>query len=185
MGENRCAGPDAVAALDADPDSFVDRVVDLLDEGAADGAILIEVRFGRGTVLRPDFMRLFREAERRVRERYPRLRAEAIISGLMPSPAAADDRMEHVLQGCLDAAREGLAGVDIIPAPIQPKPIGRPSIVGLSALRRPAWELPPMPVSSRRPISLPPYAYPASHALGMRSTPPLIHSFWSNSPAVA
>ena len=41
------------------------------------GAVLVEVRFGNETVLRPGFMELFREAERRVQARYPRLRAEA------------------------------------------------------------------------------------------------------------
>lgn len=110
-------GPDATLPLGAgsedDPDAFVARVTDTLREGAADGAILVEVRFGADQVLsRPDFMALFREAERRVRGRHPRLRAEAIgYLGLVDDP----ERLVAVgrqLAACLRAAREGLAGVD-------------------------------------------------------------------------
>ena len=66
--------------LDAVPENFIARVADLLAEAAVDGAVLVEVRFGNETVLRPDFMALFREAERRVQARYPRLRAEALVT---------------------------------------------------------------------------------------------------------
>jgi adenosine deaminase len=103
-----------VDAIDAMPEDFIARVADLLSEGAADGAILIEVRFGRTTLQRPEFMALFREAERRVRVRYPRLRAEAVISGLWPSTHDPDGRL---LQSCIAASREGLAGIDLIPIP--------------------------------------------------------------------
>jgi hypothetical protein len=47
---------------DADPENFVARVEDLLEEAAADGAVLVKARFGSETVLRPNFMDLFREA---------------------------------------------------------------------------------------------------------------------------
>jgi adenosine deaminase len=103
-----------VDSLDAQADVFVERIVDAIREGAADGAVLVEVRFGSSTSLRPDFMPLFREAERRVQQEFPRCRAEAIISGLTPS---REDRWERVLPRCLEMAREGLGGIDIIPDP--------------------------------------------------------------------
>jgi hypothetical protein len=110
-------GPDATLPLgeasEDDPDAFVTRVADTLGEGAADGAILVEVRFGADQVLsRPDFMALFREAERRVRGRHPRFRAEAIgYLGLVDDPARLV-AVERQVAACLRAARDGLAGVD-------------------------------------------------------------------------
>jgi adenosine deaminase len=103
-----------VESLDARSDMFVERVADVIREAAADGAILVEVRFGSGTGLRSDFMPLFREAELRVQREFPTCQAEAIISGLTP---ARPDRWDRVLPRCLDLAREGLGGIDIIPEP--------------------------------------------------------------------
>jgi adenosine deaminase len=103
-----------VDALDLAPENFIARVVDLLSEGAADGAILIEVRFGRPTLQQPELMVLFREAEHRVREQHPSLRAEAVISGLWPPTHDPDGRL---LQSCIAAGRQGLAGIDLIPIP--------------------------------------------------------------------
>ncbi|MBF6592383.1 MAG: hypothetical protein IVW57_17880 [Ktedonobacterales bacterium] len=82
---------------------------DLLEEAAADGAVLVEPRFGGEAVLRPGFMALFREAERRVHARYPALRAEAVVSLLSWQPP---QRLACVFNACLRAAREGLAGID-------------------------------------------------------------------------
>lgn len=98
---------------DADPEDFIARVEDLLDE-AADGAWLVEVRFGNETVLRPDFMDLFREAERRVRARYPRLHAEAIATLLL---WLAPERLAVMLDTCVRAARDGLWGIDLLYRP--------------------------------------------------------------------
>jgi hypothetical protein len=75
-----------VDALDLAPENFIARVVDLLSEGAADGALLIEVRFGRSTLQQPELMVLFREAEHRVREQHPSLRAEAVMDRPDPDP---------------------------------------------------------------------------------------------------
>src|SRR5262245_22925147 len=62
-----------VANMPDDDDNFIARVTDVLEEGAQDGAILIEVRFGADELLlRPTFMALFREAERRAQVRHPR-----------------------------------------------------------------------------------------------------------------
>ncbi|MGH2533834.1 MAG: hypothetical protein ACRDJW_16200 [Thermomicrobiales bacterium] len=104
---------DLDGASDADPNLFVARVADTLEEGAADGAVLIEVRFGETLAgSPPDFMPRFREAERRVRARYPRLRAEAIgFLNLVADPSRFA-KEERRLEACLRAAGEGLAGVD-------------------------------------------------------------------------
>jgi adenosine deaminase len=99
---------------DAIDDNFVARVEDLLEEAAVDGAILVELRFGGETILRPGFMALFREAERRVRVRHPRLRAEAIFTLIL---WYEPDRLERVVQACLHAAGEGLGGIDLLYKP--------------------------------------------------------------------
>jgi hypothetical protein len=85
LGAERQFDPVRLDALDAIPEYFIARVADLLEEGAADGAVLIEVMFGAATILVPDFMALFREAERRVQTQYPQLYAEAIIAGTCPT----------------------------------------------------------------------------------------------------
>jgi adenosine deaminase len=113
MGANRCAEPAVVDALDANDEIFVARVADLLEQGAADGAVLIEVLFGGATILRPDFMSLFRAAERQVQQRYPRLCAEALIAARSQHP----EWEARLLPACLAAAREGLAGINILPDP--------------------------------------------------------------------
>ncbi len=62
------------------PETIIAVIADVLTESAGDGAVLVEIRFsvtGRA-LLRPDFMTLFREAERRVQAQHPRLCAEAI-----------------------------------------------------------------------------------------------------------
>jgi hypothetical protein len=51
---DRCRPVAEVDALDADPHNFIARVADVLDEAGAAGAIYVEVRFGAGTILRPE-----------------------------------------------------------------------------------------------------------------------------------
>lgn len=111
---DRCRTIAEVETIDAEPENFVERVIDVLDEAGVDGAIYVEVRFGVSTILRPDFLPLFREAEQRTQRRWPGLRAEALMSGLTP---ARPERWERILPACLAAARLGLAGIDIIPDP--------------------------------------------------------------------
>lgn len=112
------ANADAALGLDDvagdAPEDVVAKLADILEEGAADGAWLIEVRCGPGGggLLRPDFMALFREAERRVQRAYPHLRAEAIGFLLIDGDPARRDLWARYLDACLRAAREGLAGVD-------------------------------------------------------------------------
>jgi adenosine deaminase len=123
MGDNRRADSDAVDALDADPDMFVARIVDILEEGAAGGAVLIEVLFGGQTIVRPDFMACFRQAERDVQQRYPALRAEALIAAQQP---AGTEWIDRLLPICLAIAREGLAGINIIAEPYDAEADWRP-----------------------------------------------------------
>jgi adenosine deaminase len=107
--------PDTLDA-DAEDANFVARVEDLLEEAAADGAVLVEVRFGNETMLRPGFMALFREAERRVQAHYPQLRAEAIATLLLWHEP---ERLERIVDGCLRAADEGLRGIDFLYQPYE------------------------------------------------------------------
>ena len=125
-GMERLAGiyvPDATLALDGvpgdAPEFIIAKVADALSEAAADGAVLIEVRFGTtGLALtRPDFMALFREAERQVQAEHPRLRAEAIGYLSLDNDPARLHIAERQLEACLRSAREGLAGIDFMVAP--------------------------------------------------------------------
>jgi adenosine deaminase len=103
------------AAVGGEAEEVIAKLVDLLEEGAADGAILIEVRAGpsNGGIQHPEFMALFREAERRVRSRYPLLCAEAIGFLIVSADPAQRALGERTLEACLRAARDGLAGVDL------------------------------------------------------------------------
>jgi adenosine deaminase len=113
-GSTHCFSNDELEVLDADDEIFIARVLDILEPAAIDGAILVEIRFGATTIRRRDFLVLFREAEQRVRDRFPQFVAEPILSGLAPSRV---DRWETVLPLSIQAARQGLAGLDIIPDP--------------------------------------------------------------------
>jgi adenosine deaminase len=102
------------AALDADDANFLARLEETLSEAAVDGAILIEVRLGNETFLRPNCMALFREAEQRVQTSYPRFRAEAIVTLILSYPPA---RLEQMVQACLQAAGATLYEVDFLYSP--------------------------------------------------------------------
>jgi adenosine deaminase len=120
-GEGRLAamyGPDAglnLGGVRADaPEYVVAKMVDALEQSAMDGAVLVEMRVGAGglALMRPDFLALFREAERQVQARYPRLNAEAIGYLNLVDDRARLHTTEQQLERCLRAAGEGLAGVD-------------------------------------------------------------------------
>ncbi|MFD0558861.1 adenosine deaminase [Stackebrandtia endophytica] len=103
------------APVEADTDAaFFQRVVDTLTESAESGSHYTELRFGNDTVLRPGFMRMFRDAEAQVRQRHPRFRAEAIISVLMWYEPR---RLYRIIDACEAAADDGLAGIDILYVP--------------------------------------------------------------------
>ena len=114
LDHNRLFDRATVDALDTDPVYIIARIMHLLLEGAADGAVLIEITFGPATILKPDFMALFREAERCVQAQFPKLRAEALIAGTQPTGELWCD---VYLPACLAAAQDGLAGIHIIPDP--------------------------------------------------------------------
>ena len=99
--------------LNSDETVFVEWLTSALREAAADGATLVEVRFGAKWGMRPGFMSLFREAEDRVRKDHPDFYAEALVTGLWPSRTGAAEAFEDSLR----AADEGLAGIDFIPVP--------------------------------------------------------------------
>jgi adenosine deaminase len=100
----------------ANAEYFVAWVEDALEEAAADGAVLVEVRFGKAEVLRPGFMALFREAERRVRARHPAVCAEAIV---ILMPWKMPELLARLLDACVGAARDGLAGIDLLYEPYE------------------------------------------------------------------
>lgn len=104
------------ATLDADDANFVARLEETLNEAAMDGAVLIEVRLGNETFLRPNCMALFREAERRVQVRYPRFRAEAIVTLILSYPP---QRLAQMVQACLRQAGTELYGVDFLYSPYE------------------------------------------------------------------
>ena len=76
--------------------------------------MLVEVRFGKEEVLRPGFMALFRAAERRVQARHPAAHGEAIV---ILMPWQAPEQLTRLLDACVSAARDGLAGIDFLYEP--------------------------------------------------------------------
>lgn len=100
---------------DEDDELFVARFAALIRDHAAAGACYVEVRCGGEVTTREGFMSRFRQAERRVREDYPRLRAEAlaIVTGAAQDPAGTD----AFADACVRAAGEGLAGIDFLYEP--------------------------------------------------------------------
>ena len=103
------------AATEADTDAtFVERIIDALFESAEAGSRYTELRFGTDAVLRPGFMRMFRQAEDSVRRSYPRFRAEAVINVLLWYEPR---RLHRIIDACEAAADEGLAGIDLLHIP--------------------------------------------------------------------
>jgi imidazolonepropionase-like amidohydrolase len=91
---------------------FAQYTTSILEEAAREGAVLVEVRFGVGAGLGPRHMSLFREAERRVRKRYPCFYTEAIAVIRVPTVSGPG-----AFETILHAADQGLAGIDFIPDP--------------------------------------------------------------------
>lgn len=103
------------APADADTDeAFVERVADTLAESAAAGSRYTELRFGPDTVMRPEFMSLFRRAEERVTALHPGFHAEAVASLLLWQEP---ERLATVMMQCRRAAADGLAGLDLLNVP--------------------------------------------------------------------
>ena len=98
-------------ALNQDDAVCVEWMAEALLEAAADGAVLVEVRFGAKRGMRSGFMSLFREAEGRVRETYPEFHAEALTTGLWPSRDGASEAFEDSLRA---ATRDSKILTDIL-----------------------------------------------------------------------
>ena len=91
---------------------FVQYTTATLEEAAREGAVLVEVRVGVGAGLGPHHMSLFREAERRIRQRYPSFYTEAIAVIRVPT-VGGPEAFETILR----ARDQGLAGIDFVPDP--------------------------------------------------------------------
>jgi adenosine deaminase len=102
----------SLAELCEQPDYVEALFESLMEEEAADGSILAEIRVGGGWPLFPHFLSCFRAAERRVRSRHPRFHAEPIIAWGLSRDAAL---VETVARYTLARAEEGIAGVDLYP----------------------------------------------------------------------
>ena len=108
--------PELVDA-DKEPENFIVRVVDMLEEAAADGAILIEIRFGKDLAERPDCLALIREAERRVQMTYPNIQV-AVIPFIYLS--WNDEKLENVIRKTIEWAESGLIfGADLFHQPYE------------------------------------------------------------------
>lgn len=104
-----------LADVQADaPEYIVAKIANALEESAADGSILVEIRFGTGGLAfrQAEFMTLFRQAETQVKERYPRLCAEAIGFLFLSNNEERLRIAEQHLERCLQVSDEGLAGLD-------------------------------------------------------------------------
>jgi adenosine deaminase len=100
---------------DAIPENFVARVVDLLEEAAADGAVFVEVRFGKDMAERPNCIPLFHEAVRQVQLKYPQFQAAAIPYFDVTWEAT---KLERALQNYMTWAKQGLIfGADLMNQP--------------------------------------------------------------------
>lgn len=111
---------DRLETLDSNRDLLVDRIAQAMNDSVDDGAVLVEIRFGRPTVYRADLVRAFREAERRARARKRR----RPTTGSMPFFAEPlilawpdDQHGERFVEACLALREQGLAGVDLLPVP--------------------------------------------------------------------
>lgn len=102
---------DFQADVEDEPENISAKMTNALLEGAKDGAIYMEIQFGAGSVAftHPDFMKMFREAENQVRELYPQFFAEALCFVVISKDEL---RVESQIRACLEAAKEGLAGVN-------------------------------------------------------------------------
>jgi adenosine deaminase len=104
----------ASKSADNATEHLIARFEDLFREAAQDGAVLVEVRLGNDTIVRPDCLHAFREAERRVQQPYPQFYAEAIAIIMQWHEP---QRRERIVHACLRAAAEGLRGLDFLYEP--------------------------------------------------------------------
>jgi hypothetical protein len=144
----------------------------------------VEVRFGAERLAAlPDFMSLFRQAEERVQALHPGLRAEAIGYLEVSDNAERIRAEENKLDRCVQAARDGLGGVDLLVRPYDAIRIcGGPPIVGPSAPHLLGWASRSMSASSPRPVSPPPFARPVCGVSATARTLPTTRISWTSAP---
>jgi adenosine deaminase len=116
VGDSRARPGDHIA-LDDQPDYTEARFAALMEEAASEGALYVEVRCGGETPSIPHFMSSFRAAESRARRLWPAFHAQAITTW---APGRTESgRMQMRVRWALEAAKEGLAGVDFQPFPYE------------------------------------------------------------------
>ena len=120
----------------------------MFEEAAREGAVLVEVRFGAGDGLGPQHMHLFRQAERRVSEKFPHFCAEAIAAIRLSALGETD-----AFESCLRARDDGLAGSTLYPTRTIPRRIGRGPTRVRKELPKRDWASRSMRGSSRPPTS--------------------------------
>lgn len=100
---------------DKDPQNFIARVIDILEEAANDGAILVEIRFGKDLADRENSLSLIREAEQQVQNRYPDFRL-----GVIPFIYLSwnEAKLECIIQQYVEWGKAGLIfGADVFNQP--------------------------------------------------------------------
>jgi len=96
------------------PEAMLRRFHILLQESAAAGAVLAEVRVGHETIARPGFVDIFREAESRVRQVHPEFHAGlVVVLKLWHEPR----EVESALAVCTAGDRDGPGGIDFLYLP--------------------------------------------------------------------
>jgi adenosine deaminase len=93
------------------PEHTVLRFQEIMDEGARDRAILCDIRVGHDSLLRPELIACFEEAERRTRSHFPNFHAEMTATIKLWHPR---DEVEQALSTCIDSAAERIVGIDLI-----------------------------------------------------------------------
>lgn len=97
-----------------EPEVTVARLRILLEEAAASGAVLAEIRVGNDTVVRNDFLDHFAEAVIAVQAQYPRFEAGLIVtlkSWFEPN------ELREAMRRCIAAGSEAVSGVDFLYVP--------------------------------------------------------------------
>jgi adenosine deaminase len=98
-------------ALHEQPDYVEACFEELMEEEAANGCLIAEIRLGSIWVFVSHFLGCFRSAERRVQARHPWFHAEPIIAWGLDPP----ELTETVVRYTCALAPEGIAGVDLYP----------------------------------------------------------------------
>jgi adenosine deaminase len=87
------------------------RFQQIMIEGARDRAILSEIRVGHDSLLKPELIACFEEAERRTRSAFPHFHAELIVTFKLWHPSA---EIEQALSICVGSDVERIGGIDLI-----------------------------------------------------------------------